>query len=114
MPARGRTVGKFRGEPMTDDLGEHAAAQASPADYVREFMQQLEHPETRLRTDTRRDGSDVYGGTSWGDAGKAAILGAISEERALRIWLDKHCAPTVDEGGEVLSLVGRVKRLIDM
>lgn len=35
------------------------------------------------------------------------------EVDALRRWLDQHCAPTVGADGEILSLVGRVKRLID-
>jgi hypothetical protein len=43
------------------------------------------------------------------------IWGEPNEEvEALRKWLDQHCAPTVGEDGEILSLVGRVKRLIDM
>lgn len=63
---------------MSDAEG---TAAARPEDYVREFMQQLEHPETRLKTDTRRDGSDVYGGTSWGIAGREAILAALKRGR---------------------------------
>ena len=56
-------------------------AEATPDDCVREFIKQLEHPETRLKTDTRRDGSDVYGGTNWGTAGREAVLAALRRGR---------------------------------
>ena len=57
-------------------------AQAQPADFVRSFERQLEHPETRLKTDTRENESDVFSGTNWGTAGKAAILEALRGRQA--------------------------------
>jgi hypothetical protein len=43
----------------------------------------------------------------------AELEAAQAEVDALRKWLDQHCAPTVGEGGEILSLIGRVQYLID-
>ena len=63
-------------------------AAARPDDYVRKFIEQLEHPETRLHTDTRCDGDDVWSGTSWGEAGRTAILSALKRSRDLEsaLW----------------------------
>jgi hypothetical protein len=58
---------------------EFCVAETQPADYVREFMKQLAHPETRLRTDTRSNPDDVWGSTNWGDAGRAAILAVLQK-----------------------------------
>jgi hypothetical protein len=40
-------------------------------------MKQLEHPETHLKTDTRPHADTVYSGTSWGHAGRDAILARL-------------------------------------
>jgi hypothetical protein len=69
---------------MSDSEG---TAAARPEDHVREFMKQLEHPETVLKTDTRRDGSDVWGGTSWGHAGRDAILARLQRAERLEAVL---------------------------
>ena len=90
---------------MKDDLPTEGTAAARPEDRVREFMQQLEHPETRLRTDTRRDGSDVYGGTNWGDAGKAAILDALRKATGWK-RLERIEAPTIDQLEKILQEPG--------
>lgn len=71
---------------MNDDLSTEGTAAARPEDYVREFMEQLEHSETRLHTDTRRDADDVWVGTNWGEAGRAAILGALRSSDEVRLW----------------------------
>jgi hypothetical protein len=63
---------------MSDTEG---TAAARPEDYVREFMQQLAHPETHLKTDTRPHADTVYSGTSWGHAGRDAILAALKRGR---------------------------------
>ena len=69
---------------MSDTEG---TAAARPEDHVREFIKELEHPETVLKTDTRRDGSDVWSGTSWGHAGRDAILARLQRAERLEAML---------------------------
>ena len=53
-------------------------AAAQPEDYVRRFISDLENPEVFLRTEYQQGGEcKVWATTSWGDAGKAAILAAL-------------------------------------
>lgn len=69
-------------------MSTEGTAAALPSDYVRNFIEQLEHPETRLHTDTRRDRHDVaWSGTSWGDTGRAAILAEMKRVGELNMAL---------------------------
>jgi hypothetical protein len=55
----------------------HAAAETPEADYVREFLAEIERPEVLLRTD---ENSMPYAGArNWGVKGKAAIAAALRD-----------------------------------
>lgn len=54
-------------------------SQARPEDFVREFIEQLEHPMTALQTHTRSGADDpVWGSTNWGGSGQSRDLGGFA------------------------------------
>lgn len=53
-------------------MSDNEAKAARPEDYVRRMIEDLKDPEIALRTEKQ------FSSTSWGDAGKAAILAALA------------------------------------